>query len=328
MNDAAKRFEEILKMLEEQEKQKMDLHLNKDDVLIYGDGGVRLNGLGYVEFSNTGFRQFCSLLRIPVDYARRCLEKDPYLFGSHAKAWWEDVPDNKEFLFRIRRKEGRPFLVRAVLSDRYSTLDYLPVMRETRRVALDSGVNVENWNVEDDFLDIRMTLPGLRRTIGKLGDGKTDDWAMPGIHIRNSETGLSSLRVSLVIVRLVCSNGMTVTKREFEFSRRHIGINDVSRVAETIAATIEKARDGFDWYIERARLAKEKKIDIQKEIERIGGLKQWTRDQMKAVQAAWAEEPGETLHHLVQAVTAAARNQRDWTKRLEMERVASELLNV
>jgi len=168
----------------------------------------------------------------------------------------------------------------------------------------------------------------MRRVVGKLNDGKTDDWIMPGFHVRNSETGQSLVVVSMTVHRLVCSNGMVSTKDVGQVvTRRHIGRNPQVDVGDKIAAVMGSMETMFDQYADSIGRSKETHYsDIAGAFKAAADRYSFTKAQRAQIDIAYAQEPGNTRHHIVQAITAAARDTNDWTNRLKLEGAASEVL--
>lgn len=324
--DIAKRFEEILAKLEEEDRRKMDVVVSKSDMHVEDDGRIFVDGLGRVAFTPHGFAVFNKLLGIPTDYAKRCMDADPRMWAEHARHWMRDderINPDREFLVRAKRTQTGT-VARAFLSPKYREIDDFPIAKEIVPFARESGAVPQMFNQTYDFMDLRLTFPDMKRSLGRLNDG-SDDWCFPAIHVRNSEVGRSSVQFTLVIHRIVCSNGLVIRNREYRTIKRHYGrhVDVVSMMSDAIG----NLSGAFELYVQKAREAKEITVDPEKELETLAERFEWTKRQRKAVEDAWKEEPGKTRRHIVEAITAAARG-FGWTTRLEMERQAGEVLGV
>jgi hypothetical protein len=322
MTNTAQKFEEVLARLEKAEQIKADHIVTASDLTMSG-GRLNIKGLGNAGFTDTGFSQFCNRFGMPTAYAKKCLSEDPRLFTDHMSHWLTKA-DDKNMLLRTYNVDGH-HKIRAVLSDRYGIMDNYAIARSiSEDLSTFKAADIQGSGVTSDYFDLRFRFPEFKETVGKLNDGKTDDWVMPGVHVRNSETGLAKLIVSFYIDRLVCSNGMTRSTNASNFTRRHIGRMEID-VNERIHGVMDNWEQPYMEMVEAMRSSKEEKVDVHQFFTNRLADKV-SKAQGERIQKAWFEEPGETRHHLVQAITAAARDTKDWGERLEMENFASLML--
>ncbi len=85
----------------------------------------------------------------------------------------------------------------------------LPILAEI------SDVRIENCQITDSRMYIKAVNPRLQE------DVTPGDTVQAGVVISNSEVGLGSVNIQLLICRLVCSNGMVVN--DAATKRNHIG---------------------------------------------------------------------------------------------------------
>lgn len=325
--DAGEHFKQILEQMEKADAAKRDLIVSTDAFQVTDNGSLLLDGIdGTLGFTDTGFSQFCNTFGMPVQYARKCLSRDPKMFTEHMRVWMNDMPNDKERLVRMYQTNEGDHRIRAVLSPKYGIMDNLPIFKEMSWIPQELDADVRGFGLTPDHFDLRFRMPNKKRVIGKLRDDVTDDWVMPGLHIRNSETGMSKLTVTMFIDRLVCSNGMVVSRNtDQSFSRRHIGRMEID-VTERVETIIGKIDTTFDEYVEQMVIAKSDKIiDMEKYLNRVIE-RDFTQAQGNRIRQAFDQEPGNTRHHAIQAITAAARDIESWTDRLEMEKKADDLL--
>lgn len=328
MSNMGEQFKKILEEMEKADAAKLDIPATTDAFSVNDNGKLLMAGIdGPLGFTETGFAQFCNLFGMPVQYAKKCLQRDPKMFTEHLKVWMADAPNDKEKLVRMYKTQDEGHRIRAVLSSKYGIMDNLPIFQELAWVPQELNADVRGFNLTPDFFDLRFRLPDKKQVIGKLKDNKTDDWVMPGLHIRNSETGMSRLIVTMFIDRLVCSNGMVVSHNtDQSFARRHIGQMEID-VNDRVASIIGRMESTFDEYVEEMIKAKADKIeDMDEFLDRISNRFDFSKAQGQRIKQAFDEEPGDTRHHAIQAITAAARDTKNWTDRLDMERKADSLL--
>jgi len=151
--DAGKKLEEILKQLEERDRQKQDVLLTKNDIRIDSTtGNVNLRDIGPVKFTRTGFGQFCNWFGMPLRYAERCIERDPSMFYQHMKVWVNDAGESP-ILFRVHETAQAP-TVRAVLTNQYGIIGDLPVFRQVADAAKEFEIGFNHFHVNEDFCDV------------------------------------------------------------------------------------------------------------------------------------------------------------------------------
>lgn len=135
----------------------------------------------------------------------------------------------------VRTDTNRPL---GLVSDKYAFLPHKEVV-DGFRSALKGQKFQEKIYLQKDGAQLfaEYTLPGVEAEIEK-GD-------MVGMKLlaRNSYDGTAQLHMSLGSVRLVCKNGMTMTRNFIEFSHKHIGDDlhlDVGEVKDNIDKMITR----------------------------------------------------------------------------------------
>lgn len=110
--------------------------------------------------------------------------------------------------------------VLGIISDKYQILKHEDVVNGFRE-ALDGQDYSENIQTtkKGSYLFANYRLNGIQ------GEVKKGDMVALQLTVKNSYDGANSLQISLGAVRLVCTNGMTISKKFFGYSVRHIGSN-------------------------------------------------------------------------------------------------------
>jgi hypothetical protein len=344
--DLGQKFEEVMRQLEELEEKKVDVLKKPRDIGIR-DNSLHIEGLGLVDFTKTGLQTFCAKLDLPSSYmfklmdkqdkSLREIERDQEVFKMNIQRGLETLRPDTDIFFRTYN-EGDRHIIRGVFSDRYNVVDNLPLLGEIRNYDF-SQLKTEHFNVTSDYLDVRFTMPHLKRSIGKLSEhevrfGVSDDIVFPAIHLRNSEVGRSKISIQFIIYRLVCTNGLINQRDQYRIvNKKHVGDYDLSEVNNRIADIVGKTPDMFEAYIDTMINSKSEKVEDAEEI--ILGLNKRqgiTKRMTETVLDNWKSEQRSeaTKHGIISAITAGARDwerkKNDFTGRLALEEIAGEML--
>jgi hypothetical protein len=276
--------------------------------------------------------QLCSRIGMPGQYVKKCLDiKDDYLTNLTACQvnYWMEALANEQ------KDEGKPFLLRAkndicraVLSDRYSTLDNKYVV-ETVNDSLFSAnesdsVKVKEYYLSDRSFHLRVIFPGMTMN---MGTGKNPDPVTAGIHIINSEVGFSSLMVETLLYRQVCSNGLVVrVGGEIILSQRHIFL-EPEEMQHRLVIAMNKAIDLADSTM--ITFKKAKTVPVKSPLDLIDKLakdQKYSQEFTDNIKNSWNKEPQETVYAIVNALTDSAKV-LPFDKRLEVETFAGDWMN-
>lgn len=126
-----------------------------------------------------------------------------------------------------------------VVSDKYAVLEHKNVINGFRQ-ALEGQDFKENISLQRDGAQLYATYT-LKDVQAEVKKG---DFVGMQFTARNSYDGSTQLRMSLGAIRLVCQNGMTITKNFIEYSQKHIGTDMKLDVME-VQAEIEKLTSQF-----------------------------------------------------------------------------------
>jgi len=210
---------------------------NRLGISVDRDGGTQpfaLNG--------HAFGQVATDLGIPKRYAERMLSDAPSLLTRNVDHWLAEEP-NRRLLrgFKPSSEDGSG-TGRAWLSDRYRRLDNIEVAKRIFPVFDDvAGLEFHQAQLTDTKFYLRAVLPRMQAEVA------VGDVVQAGLEIRNSEVGAGALVVQPFILRLICTNGMTVA--DAGVNRRHVGkrIEDDSIFSDEAL----KADDNAFWLVLR-----------------------------------------------------------------------------
>ena len=154
--------------------------------------------------------QLAAELEIPRSYYQRMQDEQPELLVHNVNAWLAKSTDRR----LVRTLDSN---VRAILSDRYRTLDNEDVVQFIAPVLQSIGgdLKVLSCDVTETRLYLKVGHAKLR------GEVKVGDEVEMGLIVTNSEVGSGALAIKPFLNRLVCLNGMVVDA--FGTRRAHIG---------------------------------------------------------------------------------------------------------
>lgn len=286
---------------------------------------------GVESFSLNAFArgQVATDLGIPKRYFDRMVDEAPGLLKSNVDHWLHHQPERR--LVRGFKPEGGSSTGtgRAWLSDRYKRLDNVEVAKRLFPV-FDEVPGITFHQAQ--LTDTRFYIRALVETYTEV---KRGDVVQAGIEIRNSEVGQGALSVVPFVLRLVCTNGMTVN--EFGKRRNHVGkrIDEESfysdeaieaddnafwlALRDTVKATLTDVR--FREIAERlSEIVHGDKI--QTPVAATETLQQrysLTDVEREAVLRNLVEEGDLSQWGVLNAVTAAAKESEDFDRQAEME---------
>jgi hypothetical protein len=176
---------------------------------------------------------------VPAGYISRCPSP---LAADNLNHWLRDEKRNgQQVLVRTREEKGKRHpLVRAVLSDKYATVDHQPLVSVLRALCLKHELYLDRWSLDDEQLTLRLLL---NRDV----PATLDDPIRVGLHVSNSEVGLGRISITALVTRLVCTNGLVVKVADLGgIHRRHIGRagEDLQGVAQAaLPRVLEEAEE-------------------------------------------------------------------------------------
>lgn len=364
-------LQDLATLLEAQQVRKVDAVIPAAKISAHGDL-IRLEDVD-AELTDTGvipvagdyrptdvaIEHLADKLGIPLAYARKLYGSRPDLFEANVNGWlhrfeqtdhervW--TPDPRSFLCRLFRPDDgdQPGMLRAVLSDRYRTIDHLDVLTSAIEGIRNAGlpVQVQACDLTDRRMYVRIHAPTVAVVAADLLRGYRSPWTgdqgtdnptvFAGFVLSNSETGEGSWTIAPQIIVRICTNGMTM-KRDV-LRQVHLGgklDTGVIRYGEdTQAAQLElvklKARDTVATFLDveyvRAKVAEleaqagVKLTDPAKAVEIVTNRLSYTEGQRADVLRMFVEGGQSTAGGVMQAVTAAAQLQVSGDTQYAME---------
>lgn len=272
---------------------------------------VRVPGLGDLDITDTAFRQLCGKLQLPADYLARI---EPDLRAANIS---RAIAGRASDL--LVRTEGNR--VRGLLGPRYAAVNNLDIVdgllaRDSRALA--------RYELTESALDIQIVGGSQAR------DVRTDSALKSGLHIRNSEVGLSKLNIEGFVLRTICLNGMVLRGSSGTFSRVHVGDgDDILRQAleslNVLGSHAGEAARRFGQAYEISIGGIDKGAEV---IKRIGDHYDLTRPQVAASIDGFNTEPGDRLYHVLQGLAhAGTHSSLAQDARLQLQTVAGTVLN-
>lgn len=242
-------------------------------------------------------------LNIPLPYLRRLRTERPDLYDGNVNGWLhgrrkrtangnEEVihkADTRKFMLRtFRGEDGEPGVLRAVLSDRFRTIDNLDVLVAALDGVRSTGleVQIDGSDLSDRRMYVRIVCPTvsamapalLANYRGPWGTANRAPWDTPegmahgfikpddqpivfaGFVISNSEIGGGAFTITPRIMVKICHNGLVIAVdalREIHLGGR-LDEGIVKWSAETQKRSLElvtaKTRDAVTTFLDREYL--------------------------------------------------------------------------
>jgi len=340
-------FEGLVRELDRQQKAKRDFIADSGKVEMNNDNNeLRLNlynGNGdpqeSFEIRETAHEQIAGKLQIPKTYYDRMAADSPELLTTNVNHWLHEEPKR----YMVRTMDGQ---ARALLSNRYRPLDNydlaqaaLPVLAQYR----DDGLQIRDCGLTDRRLYIKATVQSLKAEV------TVGDVVEAGIVISNSEIGCGSLRVEPMTFRLVCLNGMiSATSIRQTHLGRKLGEYDDS-VEEYFTDRTKALTDQAFWHqiqdvvkgtlgngdwikseVIKYREAKEREIARPKSevIEIVQKKHGFSNNEGEGILENFIKSGDFTLWGLANAVTRTAQDAGNYDRRIEMERIGNNIVEL
>lgn len=292
-----------------------------------------------VVLNDLALGQMGTALGIPRKYLDRMLVTAPALLRTNIEHWLYQEP--KRRLVRTFKPEtpGDGYTGRAFLSDRYRRLDNIEIARKIFPVFDDiPGLTFHQAAFTDTNFYLHAVLPRMERALA------VGDIVQAGISIRNSEVGGSRLVIEPRLLRLICTNGMTVP--DARFAARHVGkrIEDETQFSDEAI----RADDEAFWLMARDQVSNAlSEVRFQEIVDKLSET--MTGQKIEAPVAAtetlqqrFALTDGEreaVLRNLVtdgdlsrwgmlNAVTATAKESENFDRRNDLEALGWEIANL
>jgi hypothetical protein len=223
---------ELAQELERRRESKHDYIARGEALHMYSPHSIAItNGeTKTLQLNTLAKEQLASRLNIPKKYYDYLETEHPDLLVKNVNYLFPNSGQNH----LVRTLDDK---ARAILSDRFRCLDDAPFVESILPVLLNSGFEVVSSELTDTRMYLKVISPKL------IAEVKKGDVVTAGYWFRNSEVGHSRLAGGLFLNRLVCTNGMMMSK-EYGFAKNHSGkALDFSEAAEAYYTNATRALD-------------------------------------------------------------------------------------
>lgn len=285
------------------------------------DKGERLT------FTRHSLSQLANRYGLPMRYLDKCMKSSyPRLVSENLNTWLHGERGGDKTC--LLRKNGSS--VRGILSDQYAIYDSPRILSVLEDLGIEERMGVRGALVTPEKLHLR--LVDTQPIVTKESAGEKD--LFMGLIIDSSDVGRSSLSMSYIVYKQVCSNGMVVPMSICSnLFQRHIGkgLSDES-FGDRVAAFLKglgEVREAFKQNYVGAKLTNTEKF--LKNEERVENLRKnilnVSQDTVNKVIELHntGKYGGDNVWSLINSVTEVAQ---DFTldTRLDLERRAGLLL--
>ncbi len=155
--------------------------------------------------------QIASHYKIPMAYVDRMTQAGAGpLLAQNLAYWFAEQPSTR----LLRTRPGETGKLRAFLSRRYRPLDNYKLAEAVIPQLERPGVHVMSARITDTHFSFQATSDRVTAEV------RRGDIVQAGVVIANSEVGASSLRISPMVYRLICTNGLISGS---ELHQHHVG---------------------------------------------------------------------------------------------------------
>jgi hypothetical protein len=149
-----------------------------------------------------------------------------------------------------------------------------------------------------------LKIPEFEKAFGvNSGHGPLDE-IIPGIVFTNSEVGLIAFSIESFFYRLVCTNGLISVAKTNGSRFKHISNRGLENFSETLSMVIEGSAANQEGFL----LSRQSHVDNpMASIETFSRRFGLSQNEAEIVKKAFVKEPGESLFHVINAFTAAAK---------------------
>ena len=268
-------------------------------------------------------QQIAEKLDIPIIYYRKMLSEAPHLFIDSVRTWLEKFNDKKFF---VRTYSNGSQIARAFLSDNYRVIDNRDVLLSCLEELQNKETKIEEAELTETMMFVKVKSEQLRDFIRERNDE-----LIGGILIQNSETGHAAVRIQPRIFRVQCTNGAIL--EQFSTRQIHLGSNGDELQDDIIYLNIRRAiRETFDRFGEIVNLVRDSAViglpDIKVAVNNVVKQYRLTESQRENILMAYAVEPMETKWGLVNAITRAAKQEENFERTIEMERLGGRIIQL
>lgn len=254
---------ELAEALKDQQTRAVDvvvpapqMSMQDGALVVTGATSMDENGVeshdGLYKLTSVGMEGVASITDIPIKYVRRLATVQPLLLDVNVNGWLHhESMAEKTHLYRLLKNpagnptsDGFDGVVRAVLSDRYRTIDNFDILMATLSGMQAGGIErpIVQADLTERRMVLRVTAPGIALLAPELLKDYRSPWggapALPGwtpdqvrraanaegsafepgkepivfagFEVTNSETGGGAFRITPRLEVMVCRNGLTI----------------------------------------------------------------------------------------------------------------------
>jgi hypothetical protein len=285
-----------LQSLSDVHKTLQTVSKNYHDEVIRVDCNVSFDGLSTISTPTNRFtllptaqKQICAKLDVPFSYINRC---DNPLQSDNLNCWLQTIRGKDLFL----RMDGNN--IRAIFTTRYKPINNLEITERLLKTFPD--FTAVDFIHHDDIMSLG--IPSDRHfELSPLDKFKS------GLSIINSETGYHGFSVGAYVLRLICTNGMIMQVPIIKITKIHHIYSEFldSFSFSDIKNNILKYTKEIQHDLSTAKeVVYEEPLEI---IQKINKKFQITEKENDAFTWGLAQEPGNTLYHLINGYTKGAQ---------------------
>lgn len=230
----------LVNKVDEQSLAKRDFMVNTEAIRMLANGkelqidGGQIENLRY-KISKTTHRQLGNHLDIPAKYYDKLLNQFPSLLAQNVNTWLHSERTSQvvRTLDYAKIDIDGENLVRAFLSSQYRPIDNSCIKSELLPLIKKMGGKIKSCNITETHLYIHAAFPDVKSSITKNED------ITNGIIIRNSEVGLSALKIQPWLQTSLKGNGIIIP--DTSIKKYHVG---KSRISSDLAYEINEEKSG------------------------------------------------------------------------------------
>lgn len=314
-----KRAGEIQRRCHDYNVSKVTLHnvmFHDGQLSFLDDDSSKVNRYPMSKYS---LSQLGTKIGVPATYLQKCIDSGRLdLAADNVNSWLDDY--NRDLF--IREYNGQ---IRGVLSSKYSVCDTPDILK-----VLHDTVNLNTFKNKGSFLNEERLHLRLVGTELLPIDGED---LFPGLFINSSDVGRNVLTVQFGIYKLVCTNGLVISRGEGTlFQQRHIGIKP-EEFYEGLTAALDNVDKLCENSIQLVKDAKSKPMGFQRYsqedfdnfISQIKGRTKLSTDGAQKVITLMKDKYGDSKWGYINSLTEVAQ-EYTLERRLEIENIAGEIL--
>jgi hypothetical protein len=235
-------------------------------------------------------RLIANRLHVPHSYLVRCpqdLQKDNLNY-------WLGRERSQRDSFFVRFNGNQ---IRAIFTKRYTAIDNTEILYKMLNNGFRPDQQVQ-FLLDENMMIVR--VPEFNRSF----EVSFKDEVVPGLSFGNSEIGCLSFCVECFYLRLVCTNGLTISTTIGQSRFKHISRKAFNEFPETIRQVAEGSHRQRDQMTISVQRLVDNPLQTIEAYNKQFGL---TNEEGEMVKVSWEQDPGNNLWSVIQAYTASAK---------------------